>query len=104
MINREVPTLAYVWTSGRLPVGAVVASPHHPRSVRSIVVRSGVEQLGHWMRERRNVLAERLAAGAGTKVHYLAPDAVDWMYRHAESVIYPSRDATRRPEGGERRA
>ena len=32
------------------------------------------------------------------------PDAVDWMYRHAESVIYPSRDATRRPEGGERRA
>jgi ribulose-5-phosphate 4-epimerase/fuculose-1-phosphate aldolase len=53
---------------------------------------------------RRTVLAERLAVGAGTKVHYLAPDAVDWMYRHAESVIYPSRDTTRRPEGGERRA
>jgi ribulose-5-phosphate 4-epimerase/fuculose-1-phosphate aldolase len=53
---------------------------------------------------RRNILALRLAATAGTEVHYLAPDAVDWMYRHAESVIYPSRDATRRPAGGERQA
>ena len=53
---------------------------------------------------RRNVLAEQLAALRGADVHALAPDAVDWMYRHAESVIYPSRDATRRPEGGERRA
>src|SRR5262245_20524694 len=53
---------------------------------------------------RRVAMAEQLAAGARTDVHYLAPDAVDWMYRYAESVIYPSRDATRRPEGGERRA
>lgn len=30
MVNREVPTLAYVWTSDRLPVAAVVDSPHHP--------------------------------------------------------------------------
>lgn len=43
---------------------------------------------------RRTVLAEQLAAAAGTPVHYLAADAVSWMYRHAESVIYPSRDAT----------
>jgi ribulose-5-phosphate 4-epimerase/fuculose-1-phosphate aldolase len=53
---------------------------------------------------RRNILAERLAAGRGTEIHYLAPDAIDWMYRHAESVIYPSRDSTRRPEGGDRQA
>jgi ribulose-5-phosphate 4-epimerase/fuculose-1-phosphate aldolase len=53
---------------------------------------------------RRNVLAEQLAAVRGHDVHVLAPDAVDWMYRYAESVIYPSRDATRRPEGGDRRA
>ena len=39
-----------------------------------------------------------------SEVHFLAPDAVEWMYRHAESVIYPSRDATRRPAGGDRRA
>lgn len=50
------------------------------------------------------MLAEWLAAGAGTEVHYLAPEAVDWMCRYAESVIYPSRDATRRPKGGERRS
>ena len=53
---------------------------------------------------RRNIEAIRLAALARTEVHFLAPDAVDWMYRHAESVIYPSRDATRRPEGGNRLA
>jgi L-fuculose-phosphate aldolase len=53
---------------------------------------------------RRNILAERLAAGRGGDVPFLAQDAVDWMYRHAESVIYPSRDATRRPEGGARLA
>jgi len=53
---------------------------------------------------RRSILSERLAAIRGTETHYLAQDAVDWMYRYAESVIYPSRDATRRPEGGERPA
>ena len=53
---------------------------------------------------RRNIEALRLAALGHTEVHYLAPDAIEWMYRHAESVIYPSRDATRRPEGGERLA
>jgi hypothetical protein len=30
--------------------------------------------------------------------------AVEWMYRHAESVIDPSRDTTRRPAGGDRLA
>jgi L-fuculose-phosphate aldolase len=53
---------------------------------------------------RRVTLAEQLAAVAGREVHYLGREAVDWMYRHAESVIYPSRDETRRPAGGERRA
>ena len=56
MINRDVPTLAYVWTSDRVPAGAVVNSPHHPGSVRSVVVRSGGAHLGRWMHERRNVL------------------------------------------------
>jgi hypothetical protein len=49
---------------------------------------------------RHNILAERLAAIGGADVHFLAQDAVDWMYRHPESVIYPSRDSTRRPEAG----
>src|SRR5689334_303502 len=50
---------------------------------------------------RRTIAALRLAALARTEVHFLAPEAVEWMYRHAESVVYPSRDATRRPEGGD---
>jgi len=53
---------------------------------------------------RRNILAERLAAIRGTETHYLTQDSIDWMYRYAESVIYPSRDATRRPDGGDRQA
>ena len=53
---------------------------------------------------RRNVLAVQLAAAAGTEIHAIAPDAVEWMYRYAESVVYPSRDKTRRPAGGERQA
>ena len=50
-----------------------------------------------------NILAERLAAIWGAE-RRSAQDAVDWMYRYAESVIYPSRDSTRRPEGGARLA
>src|SRR3546814_7551085 len=43
MFNRDVPTLAYVWTSSQLPEDAVVDSPYHPGTVRSIVLRSGGE-------------------------------------------------------------
>ena len=53
---------------------------------------------------RRNIMVERLAAIRGTEPHALAADAVEWMYRYAESVIYPSRDSARRPEGGDRQA
>jgi ribulose-5-phosphate 4-epimerase/fuculose-1-phosphate aldolase len=53
---------------------------------------------------RRNVMTTLLAAVAGSEIHAIAPDAVAWMYRHAESVIYPTRDASRRPLGGERQA
>lgn len=40
---------------------------------------------------RRAVLAEQLAALRGAPVHYLDRSAVDWMYRVADHVIYPSR-------------
>jgi len=55
MLDPDVPTLAYVWTSDLLPEGAVVDSPHHPGFIRDIVVRSGAGRLGQWMHERRNV-------------------------------------------------
>jgi L-fuculose-phosphate aldolase len=53
---------------------------------------------------RRNAMTTLLAAAAGSEIHAIDPDAVTWMYRHAESVIYPSRDETRRAPGGERQA
>jgi hypothetical protein len=54
--NRNVPTLAYVWTSAQVPESTIVDSPHHPGTVRSIVVRSGGARLGQWSGERRNVV------------------------------------------------
>lgn len=56
MLNRDVPTLAYVWTSARFPEGSIVDSPYHPGTTRNIVVRSGEKQLSQWLRERRNVV------------------------------------------------
>ena len=95
-------------------VGPIAEFIAHTNSI--MMEHHGVTTLGRTLSEayhrlntltsevRRNILAERLAALRGSEVHVLAPDAVDWMYRYAESVIYPSRDATRRPEGGDRLA
>lgn len=58
MANRNVPTLAYVWTAGQLREGTIVDSPHHPGIVRSIVVKGGGARLGQWIREHRNVIAD----------------------------------------------
>src|SRR5437879_1851103 len=40
---------------------------------------------------RRVMQAEMLARAAGTEVAYLAPDAVDFMYRNANDLQYASR-------------
>lgn len=95
-------------------VGPIADFVPHTNAI--IMESHGVTTLGRTLSEsyhrlntltsevRRNILAERLATRRGTEVHYLAQDSVDWMYRHAESVIYPSRDATRQPAGGDRLA
>src|SRR3546814_15444116 len=62
MFNRDVQTLAYVWTSSQLPEDAVVDIPYHPGTVRSIVLRSGGEQHGRWVEERRTVLSDLCTA------------------------------------------
>jgi ribulose-5-phosphate 4-epimerase/fuculose-1-phosphate aldolase len=46
---------------------------------------------------RRVIQAETLAAGAGTEVAYLAPDAVDFMYRNAHDLQYAARDRRAQP-------
>jgi hypothetical protein len=58
MVNRDVPTLAYVWTSAGIGEGSIVDSPYHPGTTRNIVVRSGEKQLGRWVHERRNVVSD----------------------------------------------
>lgn len=58
--SREAPsrkvTLGYVWENAR-PVGTVLTRPNDP-SVHYMVVRSGPDQLGTWLTEERNVLAD----------------------------------------------
>jgi hypothetical protein len=39
----------------------------------------------------RNVLIEKLAALKGTKGEYLTREDIEWMYRYAEDVIYPTK-------------
>ena len=46
---------------------------------------------------RRVMQAEILARVAGTEVAYLAPDAVDFMYRNANDLQYASRDRQTSP-------
>lgn len=67
-----------------------------------VMMRHGITTLGRHVSEayhrlnsltsevRRNVLAELLCAIRGTKAEQLGRDEVDWMYRCAEGVIYPS--------------
>lgn len=40
---------------------------------------------------RRNIRAEQLAALKGTEIRFLDQEGVDWMYEHADRIIYPSR-------------
>ncbi|NQV48466.1 MAG: DUF3047 domain-containing protein [Rhodospirillaceae bacterium] len=56
LFNRDVPTLAYVWTSPNHDVGDRVASPRRPKTQMNIVVESGDGKLGRWVHERRNVI------------------------------------------------
>ncbi len=58
----EVPTLAYVWTNDKLSKGSVVLSPYHPGTVREIVIESGTENLGQWVRIRRNIVEDYRSA------------------------------------------
>lgn len=57
-----VPTLRYVWSSGKEVVETVVRSPYFPDKLRSIVVRSG--PAAGWVTERRN-LAQDYAKAFG---------------------------------------
>lgn len=67
-----------------------------------VMIRHGITTLGRGVSEayhrlntltsevRRNVMIETLCALKSTKGEYLTQQQVDWMYRYAEDVIYPT--------------
>ena len=57
-----VPTLRYVWTNGKEAAGAVIDSPYMPGVVKTVVVRAGTADLGTWVSEKRDMLADFKAA------------------------------------------
>lgn len=81
-------------------VGPIKEFIHKTNTV--VMVRHGITTLGRHVSEayhrlnaltsevRRNFLAEMIAGVRKTTPEYLGRDDVDWMHRHAESVIYPS--------------
>lgn len=74
LFRRNVPTLGYVWTNAGLRAGDVVISPHHAGASRTIVLQAGAENLGQWVKERRNLLEDyRRAFGADP------PDVVEMV-------------------------
>lgn len=86
MHDRDVLTLAYVWTNARIPEGSIVVSPYHPGTGRSVVVRSGEQWIGQWVRERRNVIDDfRRAFGREP------PETVEVI------AIFTDNDQTREP-------
>ncbi|MEJ2041219.1 MAG: DUF3047 domain-containing protein, partial [Desulfosarcinaceae bacterium] len=56
--GRELPgtVLNYIWAN-HAPVGLFVDNPYTSKA-KMIVVRSGTQDLNHWMSERRNVLED----------------------------------------------
>lgn len=55
LADPDVPVLGYVWANGAVAQGSVVPSPRRPKTIRSIVVEEGGQNLGRWLEERRNV-------------------------------------------------
>lgn len=54
----QVPTLRYAWATETNPVDDIVDSPYFPGIIRTLVVRSGRDDLGTWVTERRNLVED----------------------------------------------
>ncbi|MEQ8355481.1 MAG: DUF3047 domain-containing protein [Kiloniellaceae bacterium] len=60
-----VPTLRYVWSTGRVQDETIIDSPYMPGVVRSIVVQGGIVSPLAWEEERRDLVADYQAAFGG---------------------------------------
>lgn len=56
LLNRDVPTLAYVWTTTPVPNGSVLPSIRFS-ALRNVQLR-GQDDVGRWQREERNVVED----------------------------------------------
>lgn len=64
LLPRPVPVLRYAWTGPRHAPGEVIESPYLPGYVRTVVLRAGSAELGHWVTEQRNLVQDyRMAFG-----------------------------------------
>jgi ribulose-5-phosphate 4-epimerase/fuculose-1-phosphate aldolase len=82
-------------------VGPIKEFIHSTNSL--VMVRHGITTLGRNVSEayhrlntltsevRRNIMIETLCALKGTKGEYLSEQEIEWMYRYAEDVIYPTK-------------
>lgn len=59
---QPVPTLRYVWTTGRVQEETIVDSPSRPGMVRSIVAEGGLVSPLAWESEKRDLVADYQAA------------------------------------------
>lgn len=55
---KPVPTIRYVWSNERFPVGTIMDNPYMPGTVRNIVLRSGGGGGDRWVTERRDIVAD----------------------------------------------
>ena len=83
---RAVPTLRYVWTTGRVQEETIVDSPYLPGVVRSIVVQGGIVSPLAWEREKRDLVADFQAAFGK-----LPPDRVQAI------ALFTDNDQTQEP-------
>jgi len=83
---KPVPTLRYVWTNERLTTDSIIDNPYLPGVVKSIVLRRGAAIDGHWVSERRNVVADF------TRAFGYAPTK-----RIQAVILFTDNDQTREP-------
>jgi|SRR5262249_31894653 len=69
----EQRRIEYVWDTTH-PVGSIIPDPYAPNLIKAIVLESGSEHVGQWVRERVNLVAdfERAFGGKPGRVHSIA--------------------------------
>lgn len=85
--SRQARAVCYVWAS-RQPVGAVYPNPYFS-NVTTVVLRSGTEQVGQWLREERDFVEDyRNAFGEGPETVTAVAVMVDTDDTRSRAVVW----------------